>query len=79
MRCPLDSNISKLLFPKATNLNKTLRKPRRKHKNLKYRSYSALRPHSSSFWGLLYRILNMNHKRELLWGLRVTAVLFTGP
>ena len=29
------------------------------------------RPQSSSFWGLLYRILNMNPKKELLWGLWV--------
>ena len=26
---------------------------------------------SSSFLGLPYRILNMNHKTEILWGLRV--------
>ena len=29
------------------------------------------RPQSSSFLGLPYRILNMSHKKELLWGLRV--------
>ena len=29
------------------------------------------RPLSSSFWGLPYRILNINHKQELLRGLRV--------
>ena len=31
------------------------------------------RLHSSSFWGLPYRILNMNPKKELLllWSLRV--------
>ena len=29
------------------------------------------RPQSSSFWGLPYRILNMNPKKELLWGLWV--------
>ena len=26
-------------------------------------------PHSSYFWGLPYRILNMNPQKELLWGL----------
>ena len=26
------------------------------------------RPQSSSFWGLPYRILNMNPQKELLWG-----------
>ena len=26
------------------------------------------RPQSSSFWGLPYRILNMNPKKELPWG-----------
>ena len=35
----------------------------------------ALRPthrlHSSSFLGLPYRILNINHKKELLWSLWV--------
>ena len=29
-------------------------------------------PQSSSFLGLPYRILNMNPKKELLWGLWVT-------
>ena len=29
------------------------------------------RPQSSSFWGLPYRILNMNPQKELLWGLWV--------
>ena len=29
------------------------------------------RPHSSSFLGLPYRILHMNPKKELLWGLWV--------
>ena len=29
------------------------------------------RPHSGSFLGLPYRILNMNPKKELLWGLWV--------
>ena len=29
------------------------------------------RPQSSSFLGLPYRILNMNPKKELLWGLWV--------
>ena len=29
------------------------------------------RPLSSSFWGLAYRILNINHKKELLRGLWV--------
>ena len=29
------------------------------------------RPQSSSFWGLPYRILNMNSQKELLWGLWV--------
>ena len=29
------------------------------------------RPHSSSFLGLPYRILNMNPNKELLWGLWV--------
>ena len=29
------------------------------------------RPQSSSLLGLPCRILNMNHKKELLWGLRV--------
>ena len=29
------------------------------------------RPHSSSFLGLPYRVLNMNPKKELLWGLWV--------
>ena len=39
----------------------------------------TLRPHSSSLLGLPYRILNMNHKRELLWGLRVgCSVRVTG-
>ena len=32
------------------------------------------RPHSSSFLGLPYRILNMKHKKELLWCLRVYRV-----
>ena len=31
----------------------------------------AHRPLSSSFWGLPQRILNMNHKKELLRGLWV--------
>ena len=29
------------------------------------------RPHSSSFLGVPYRILNMNPQKELLWGLWV--------
>ena len=29
------------------------------------------RPQSSPFWGLPYRILNINPKKELLWGLWV--------
>ena len=29
------------------------------------------RPQCSSFWGLPYRILNMNPQKELLWGLWV--------
>ena len=33
---------------------------------------STHRPLSSCFWGLPYRILNINHKRELLRGLWVT-------
>ena len=28
------------------------------------------RLHSSSFWGLPYRILTMNPKKELLWSLK---------
>ena len=32
---------------------------------------STLRPLSSSFWGLPYRILNINHKQELLRGVWV--------
>ena len=31
--------------------------------------HSAHRPHSSSFLGLPYRILNMNPRKELLCGL----------
>ena len=31
------------------------------------------RPHSSSFLGLPYRILNMKPKKELLWGLWVST------
>ena len=31
------------------------------------------RPLSSSFWGLPYRTLNMNHKKELLGSLWVVA------
>ena len=31
------------------------------------------RPHSSSCWGLAYRILNMNPQKELLWGLWVAT------
>ena len=31
----------------------------------------AQRPQSSSFWGLPFRILNMNLQKELLWGLWV--------
>ena len=31
------------------------------------------RPLSSSFWGLLYRILNISHKKELLRGLWVAS------
>ena len=34
------------------------------------------RPHSSSFLGLPYRILNMNSKKELLWGLWVDFSCF---
>ena len=34
--------------------------------------YSTHRPPSSSFFGLPYRILNINHKRELLRGLWVS-------
>ena len=37
------------------------------------------RPLSSSFWGLPYRILNINHKKELLRGLWVTASAATYP
>ena len=33
------------------------------------------RPQSSSFLGLPYRILNMNPKKELLWGLWVVTRL----
>ena len=33
------------------------------------------RPLSSSFLGLSYRILNINHKKELLRGLRVKDFL----
>ena len=33
--------------------------------------YPTHRPLSSSFWGLPYRILNINHKNELLRGLWV--------
>ena len=33
---------------------------------------NAQRPHSSFFLGLPYRILYMNPKKELLWGLWVT-------
>ena len=29
------------------------------------------RPQSNSFWGFPYRILNMNPKKKLLWGLWV--------
>ena len=36
---------------------------------------STHRPHSSSFWGLAYRTLNMNPKKELLWGLWVKHTL----
>ena len=32
------------------------------------------RPQSSSFLGLPYRILNMNPKRELLWGLWLESI-----
>ena len=35
--------------------------------------HSTHRPHSSSFLGLPYRVLNMNPKKELLWGLWVGA------
>ena len=35
-------------------------------------SLSIYSPHSSSFVGLPYRILNMNPKKELLWGLWVS-------
>ena len=31
------------------------------------------RPHSSSFLGVPYRILNMNPQKELLWSLWVVA------
>ena len=34
---------------------------------------STHRPHSSSFMGLPYRILNMNPQKELLWGLWVES------
>ena len=34
---------------------------------------SSHRPLSSSFWGLPYRILNINHKKELLRGLWVNS------
>ena len=33
------------------------------------------RPQSSSFWGFPYRILHMNLKMELLWGLWVVIVI----
>ena len=33
----------------------------------------TLRPQSSSFLGLPYRILDMNPKKELLWGLRIVV------
>ena len=33
------------------------------------------RPHSSSFLGLPCRILHMNHKKELLWGLWVKRLV----
>ena len=32
------------------------------------------RPLSSSFWGLPYRILNINHRKELLRGLWASTV-----
>ena len=35
------------------------------------KSAATHRPLSSSFWGLPYRILNINHKEELLRGLWV--------
>ena len=37
---------------------------------------STQRPQSSSFLGLPFRILNVNPKKELLWGLRVLRLLF---
>ena len=37
----------------------------------------GLRVFGGSFWGLPYRILNMNHKRELLRGLWVWQVVRT--
>ena len=38
------------------------------------------RPLSSSFWGLPYRILNIDHKKELLRGLWVTiSVVLKAP
>ena len=40
---------------------------------LMHRSFTH-RPQSSSFLALLYRILNMNPKKELLWGLWVVRV-----
>ena len=36
--------------------------------------YFTLRLHSSSFWGLPYRILHMNPKTELPWSLRASSV-----
>ena len=40
---------------------------------------STQRPLSSSFWGLPYRILNINHKKELLWGLWVDTIISPKP
>ena len=38
--------------------------------------YIAHRPLSSSYWGLPYRILNINHRKELLRGLWVALTGF---
>ena len=46
--------------------------PRPSDLNLKPHTH---RPLSSSFWGLPYRILNINHKKELLRGLWVDLTM----